>query len=114
MFKTGIQRLELKAMMLAVSVVEEEKKKMKEDFDKERAGWELERQTFVTYTPVAITNSRGTGSKTEFRVKWEDDSETWEPRSNVNAPGLYKAWRNKRKADSVKELRERKKLDQRK
>lgn len=111
MFKTRIQHLEVCAMRTALRYVEEEKEKLKEKYEKEKAEWEQERATLVSYTPVAIKNSRGTGSKTEFLVKWEDDSETWEPRSYVNAPDLYKEWRNKCKAASVKELRERKKTD---
>lgn len=110
-FKTGIHRLEYQTMRTFCDKVFAEKEELQKQLDQEQADREAERQANAQYTPVAIVNSRGIGSKTEFKVRWMDDSETWEPRSYVNAPGLYTEWRNKRKAKVLRKLKERKKLE---
>lgn len=105
-FKSEFKKLELIYIRL-----QEEKKELQALLDKERADREAERRANTRHVAIAITNSRGIGSKTEFKIKWEDNSESWEPRSYVEAPALYKEWRKKRKLEAVREHRERRKIE---
>lgn len=49
------------------------------------------------HLPVRILDSRGVGAGSEFKVLWDDQSETWEPRGKLDAPNLVKDFQREKK-----------------
>lgn len=58
----------------------------------------IERFGFESYVVDSVLESRGTGGATEYRIKWDDGSESWEPARNCDCPDLIRAFKlNKKK-----------------